>query len=205
MSPEELARESGEPGLRVPVGRGGVAIHGPEVALSVYERVAERKLLRHADERIVDGRIAVRVVFADHVADDGGALAVGPGRAEAGLVHRVQDPPVDRLQAVADIGQGALHDDAHRVVDERFAHLFFERSLLDAFYTLGGHGFPLETGVFEILEDAAAGGFGRSPATLERSLQLTGFAGVSRPESAPRGYVDCGWEGREGTGITSSR
>ena len=141
---EQFARESVEPGLGVAVGRGGVAVHGPEVSLPVDERIAERELLRHPDERIVDGRIAVRVVFPDYVADDGRALSVGSGRAEAGLVHRVQDPPVDRLQAVANVGQGPLYDDAHRVVDERFAHFFFERSLLDAFYALGGHGFPLE-------------------------------------------------------------
>jgi hypothetical protein len=34
--------------------------------------------------------------------------------------------PVHRLQAVADVRQGAPHDHAHRVIEVRMAHLGFE-------------------------------------------------------------------------------
>ena len=62
--------------LGVPVGRGGVAVDRAEVALPVDERVAHREVLGEADHRVVDDCVAVRVVLAEHVADDRRALAV---------------------------------------------------------------------------------------------------------------------------------
>jgi hypothetical protein len=76
---EELARHLREPALGVPLGGGGVAVDVPEVALSVDKRVAQRERLRHADERVVDRGVAVRVVVAHHLTDHPGALhAWGP-------------------------------------------------------------------------------------------------------------------------------
>ena len=57
--------------------------------------------------------------------------SVGARGPEAELVHRVQDAPVDGLQAVAHVGQRAPDDDRHRVVEIRSAHLVFERARLD--------------------------------------------------------------------------
>ena len=76
---EELHRELREPRFGVPVRGRRVAVDGAVVALAVDERVAHRKVLGEADHRVVDRLVAVRVVLAEHVADDGGALAV-PGR-----------------------------------------------------------------------------------------------------------------------------
>ena len=50
--------------------------------------------------------IAVGVIFAEHFAHHTGALAIRPVAGEAQLVHRVQDPAMHRLEAVAGIGQG---------------------------------------------------------------------------------------------------
>jgi hypothetical protein len=72
----------------------------------------------------------VRVILAQHIADDGRALLVAAGGRQAGLLHRVQDPAVDRLETISDIRQRPLHDDAHRVVDERLPHLVLEKALL---------------------------------------------------------------------------
>jgi hypothetical protein len=36
---------------------------------------------------------------------------------------------VDRLESVTRIGQGARHDDAHRVIDVRIAHLLVDINL----------------------------------------------------------------------------
>jgi hypothetical protein len=72
--------------LGVAVGRRRVAVDRAEVALAVDERVAHREVLREADHRVVDAGVAVRVVLAEHVADDRGALLVraasgrGPAR-----------------------------------------------------------------------------------------------------------------------------
>ena len=53
-----------------------VAVDRAEVAVAVDERVAQRPVLGHADERVVDRLVAVRVVLLQHVADHGRALAV---------------------------------------------------------------------------------------------------------------------------------
>ena len=99
-----------------------------EVALPVDQRVAQREVLRHAHQRVVDRRVAVRVVLAEHVADDGRALLVRAAGHEARLVHRVEDAAVHRLQPVAHVGERALHDDAHRVVEEGLAHLVLDQA-----------------------------------------------------------------------------
>ena len=63
--------------LGVTHGRGGVAVDRTEVALPVHQQVAQRERLRHAHEGVVHRLVAVRVVFADDVADDAGRLVVG--------------------------------------------------------------------------------------------------------------------------------
>ena len=112
--------------LGVPHRRGRVAVDGAEVALPVDERVAQREVLRHAHDRVVDRGVAVRVEFADDLADRLRGLAVLLVRRVAGLVHRVEHAPVHRLEAVAHVGQRAPDDDAHRVVQVGLAHLVFD-------------------------------------------------------------------------------
>ncbi len=73
----------------------------------------------------------MRVVLAHHLADDEGALAVGAGRLQADVVHRVEHPPVYGLQPVAHVRQRPTDDHAHRVIEVRGAHLFLELALLD--------------------------------------------------------------------------
>jgi hypothetical protein len=107
-------------------GRRGVAVDGAEVALPVDQHVAHRERLRHAHDGVVDGRVAVGVVLADDVADDAGGLLVGLVPVVAEFAHGVQHAPVHRLEAVADIRQGAAHDDAHGVVQVGLTHLVFE-------------------------------------------------------------------------------
>ena len=82
-----------------------------------------REVLRHARHGVVDRHIAVRVIFAQHLADDAGRLFVGAVGVHAHVVHGVEDAAVHRLQAVARVGQGPRHDHAHGVVQIRAAHL----------------------------------------------------------------------------------
>ncbi len=98
--------------------RGGVvAVERPEVARALDEGVSQGEGLREADQRVVDGGVAVRVVGAHHVADDLGALArLCVGR-EVLLPHREEDAALDRLEAVAHVGQGPRRDDRERVIE----------------------------------------------------------------------------------------
>jgi hypothetical protein len=107
--------------------RGGrVAIYRAEVALTIDEWVAHREVLRQADDGVIDGRVAVRVILADHVADDARALLVSLVVLIAEFVHRPEHASVDGLEAVAHIGQRAADDDRHGVVEIRTPHLFFD-------------------------------------------------------------------------------
>ena len=73
---EHLGGELLQPALGVAVGRRRVAVDRAEVALAVDQRVAHGEVLRHAHQRLVGRRVAVRVVLAQHVADDARALHV---------------------------------------------------------------------------------------------------------------------------------
>ena len=77
---EHLGGDRGEARLRVAHRRGRVAVDRSEVALPVHERVAHREVLGEPDQGVVQGHVAVRVVLAHHLADDGGALPEGARR-----------------------------------------------------------------------------------------------------------------------------
>ena len=131
---QQLGRNRGQPRFRVSVGRRRIAVHRTEVALSVHQRVAQRKILRHAHRRVIHRAVAVRVIFAQHLAHHLGALHVLAVVQQPHVVHRIQNPPVHRLQPVADVGQRAPDDDRHRVVEIGALHLFFN---VDRLYVLG--------------------------------------------------------------------
>ena len=107
----------GHANFRVAHRRGGIAVDGTEVALAVDEGVTHGERLRHAHNGVVHRRVAVGVVLADHVADHAGGFFVGLVPVVVELVHGEQHAPVHGLEAVADIGQGAAHNDAHGVVE----------------------------------------------------------------------------------------
>ena len=100
----------GQPRLGVAHRRGVIAVDIAEIALAVDERVAQREILGEADHRVVDRLVAVRMIFADHVADDAGAFLVAGGRIEPEQPHRPEQAAMDRLQPVAHVGQRAGGD-----------------------------------------------------------------------------------------------
>ena len=107
MSARMLAGDAGHARFGVAHGRGRVAVDAAEVALAVDQRVAQSEVLGHAHERVVDRRVAVGVVLAHDLTDDGGALLVGVAGRKVQLGHRVEDAALHRLQAVAHVRDGA--------------------------------------------------------------------------------------------------
>ena len=134
---EHLGGDRREAGLRVAHRGRAVAVDAAEVALAVDERVAHREVLGEAHEGVVDRTVAVRVVLAHHLADDRGALPERARARQAHLAHRVEDPAVDRLEAVADVRQGARHDHAHRVVEVAHPHLVLDADGSDVAQVVG--------------------------------------------------------------------
>ena len=128
---EQRERDRVESCLGVTRGGRRVAVDRAEIALPVDERRAHREVLRHAHERVVDREIAVRMKFAHRVADGARRFVVGSVRREIEFLHRVEDAAVNRLQAVANIGQGAAHDHAHRVIEIAAFHFVEDRDGLD--------------------------------------------------------------------------
>ena len=94
---EQRIGDAGEPRLGVPVGRRRIPVHRAEIALTVDQRQAHREILRHPHHCVVDREFAVRVVFADHVADNARRFAVGAVPLVAVDLHRIKDAAVDRL------------------------------------------------------------------------------------------------------------
>ena len=129
--PQHLVGDAGHAGLRVPVGRRGIAVDGAEVAVAVHQRVAHGEVLGKAHQGVIDGGVSVGMVPAQHVAHGGGALAEGVVVGQVILVHGVEDPAVHRFEAVPHIRQGTAHDNAHGVFDVGFLHLGDQRRLHD--------------------------------------------------------------------------
>src|SRR5437016_6000763 len=59
----------------------------PPIPLSINQRIAQREVLCHANHRIVDRRVAVRMVRAKYIADDVGRFLVRLAGHQPLLVH----------------------------------------------------------------------------------------------------------------------
>ncbi len=136
----QVDRDLRQPGFGVAIGSGVIAVDVAEIALPVDQRVAQRKCLREADHRVVDRLIAMRMIFADDVADDARALLVPRRGIELQQPHRPQQAAVDRLQTVTDIGQRPRGDRRHRVDEITLAERAIEGCVGGGVERLRSHG-----------------------------------------------------------------
>src|SRR5574341_1193371 len=100
---QQFLGEGGQPRLGVAHGRRAVAVNRAEIALPIHQGVAHGEVLGHAGHGVVNRAVTVRMVFAQHFADDTGALLIGLVRPQAHVIHGVQDAAMHRLEAVAGI------------------------------------------------------------------------------------------------------
>ena len=107
---EKEPRHLGEARLGVAHGSRVIAVDIAEIALAVDQRVADGEILRQADQRVIDRLVAMRMVFADDVADDARRFLVARAGIEAELPHGVEHAAMHRLQPIAEIGQSPVHD-----------------------------------------------------------------------------------------------
>ena len=124
---QKLQRERLQPRLGIAHGGGGIAVHRAEIAVSVDERATHVEILRHAHHGVIDGRIAVRVIFTHTVADDTRRLFVRLVGREPHLVHGVQNAPLHGLQTVFDAGKRTVKDDELRIREHGLRQHLFER------------------------------------------------------------------------------
>ena len=67
---DQQPRDLGQARFGVAHGRRVIAVDVAEIALPVDQRIALREILREPHQRVVDRLVAMRMEFADHVADD---------------------------------------------------------------------------------------------------------------------------------------
>ncbi len=103
-----------------------IPVHGSEIALAVEQRQTHGKVLRHADHRIVNRLVTMRMILTHDIAHDAGGFSVGLVVGVALFVHAKEDAPVNRLQPVTNVGERARDDDAHGVIEIRAPHLLFD-------------------------------------------------------------------------------
>ena len=120
---EQRHRRFGEARFGIPIGGRRIAVDRAEIALAVDQRQAHGKILRHAHQRVIDRLVAVRMIFADHVADDTRRFHVFLVGRIAVLVHRIEDAPMHGLEPIARVRQSARHDHAHGVIEIALLHL----------------------------------------------------------------------------------
>ncbi|MNB94408.1 hypothetical protein D3C75_415590 [compost metagenome] len=98
-------------------GEGLGIIRRTPVALAVDQRIAIAERLGHQHHGFVAGRVAVGVEFTEHVTDGTRRFLVLGIGVQPQLAHGVDDTPLYRFQAVADMRQGTVHDHVHGVVE----------------------------------------------------------------------------------------
>ena len=98
-----LVGDGGEPRFRVTHGCRWIVVDRAEVAVAIEQGMAAGKGLHQTHQGVVNGLIAVGVVLAQDVAHHPGALAVGAVGGQPQFVHRKQDAPLHRFEAIAHI------------------------------------------------------------------------------------------------------
>ena len=129
---EEETRHLGETRLGVTHGGRIIAVDIAEISLAVDQRIALREILREAHERVIDRLVAMRVKFADDVADHARAFLERGAGIEVQLLHRIEQTPMHRLEAVARVRQRAAGDGGKRVLQIALFECIAQRDLFDA-------------------------------------------------------------------------
>ncbi|MNM76996.1 hypothetical protein D3C81_888380 [compost metagenome] len=113
---EHFMRDLRQADFRITHGCRVIPIDRAEVALAVYQQVAQREILRHADDRVINGGVAVRVILTDHITDNTGRFLIGSVPVVIQLMHRKEHAPMYWFQAIPDVGKRTPDDNAHRVI-----------------------------------------------------------------------------------------
>ena len=127
-----FARDRRHTAFRVSHGRSIVAIDRTEVTAAVDQGHSEREGLSHANKRIVDSSVAVRVIITHNIADDLGTFTMLARKVEPLLVHRVQNSTLNRFQTISDVRQRPTCDDGQGVVEVAGLSGITQRNARDA-------------------------------------------------------------------------
>ena len=99
--------------------RRAIAIARTEVPLPVNQRIAQRKILRQTHQRLIRGRVTMRVKFTQHITDHTRRFDRFRIRRQTHFMHRIENPPLNRLLPIRHIGQSAPFHHRNRVIQIR--------------------------------------------------------------------------------------
>ena len=111
------------PRFRITHGGRRISFHRSKVPLRINQRLPHRPRLPHVHQRRINHRLTVRVIVPRGVTTNLRALHLLLRRIKPQLMHRIQDPPLRRLQSIPHIRQGTGNDDGHRIVQKRILDL----------------------------------------------------------------------------------
>ena len=119
---------------RFGVSHGGrrITFDRTEVALLINEQGAGLPRLPKVHKRWIDDALAVGVVVTAGVAADLGALDLLAPGTQVQIMHGHQNAPLRRLQAVTYVGQGPIHDGAHRIGEITVMQLALDLNINEA-------------------------------------------------------------------------
>ena len=107
---QQALGDGGHTRLGIAHGGGVIAIDIAKITLAVDQRVALGEILRQAHHGVVNGGVAMGVIFAHDIADDTRRFLEPLARTQAQLTHRVEQAAMDRFQPIAHIRQRARGD-----------------------------------------------------------------------------------------------
>jgi len=128
---KELHGNLGKSCFRITHGGGAVSVNGTEVSVSVDKRISHGPILSHVYQCSVDRAVAVGMVFTHRITDDTGALSVRLVGTVIQFNHGIKNTPLNRLKSVSYIGKRSGGNNAHRVIDVKSLHSFFQVYLVD--------------------------------------------------------------------------
>ncbi len=187
---EKRGRDLGHARFGVAHGSGVIAVDVAEIPLPVDERVAHREILGETDQRIIDRLVAMRMELAHDFADDAGAFGEPLVGIEAQEPHGMHDAAVHRLQPVAHVRQGAVHDRRQRIGQVALFQRLLQVDRLDVVTAAGSrrhkafsHGAGLAEPVIRGKSQVKCSGSSHRPFTILASGPFAAIAicGVFRP------------------------
>ena len=134
----KLFGDRGQFDLGVAGGGRGKADDRAEISLPVDEGIPQAEILGQPHKRLVNRRVAVRVITSRRVAANLCAFSSFRVRRQPQLlIHHVQDASLDGFKPVPHVGQGPGGDDRERVIEVSAASFLAERDEFDAVDSIG--------------------------------------------------------------------
>ena len=104
---------------------GAIAINRAKITLTIDQYISHSKWLSHSYNRVIDGSVAMRVVLTNHITNNSSRFFVRFIIVIAKHIHGVQDPSMNRLQAIPNIRKRPSNNNTHRVLQIGVTHLIF--------------------------------------------------------------------------------